>query len=450
MNRLSLSNRLFITVSFVLIAFLSISAFSLNTAFQASADSAQQKRLKNYIYSLLTAANFTESGEVNMPDTLAKPEFSLPNSGLYAFINDENLSVIWRSKSLLGLDIEPILISPNTETERYSTVTLTSDTQLLTLAYRVIWENSLGQQYIFIVNVAEDLATLQEQKVGFERNLWYWLGGTGIALLLVQLIVLRWSLRPLKNVANDLQAIESGLQQRLSKDYPTELKQLTKNINALLDHEEFRRKRYQNSLADLAHSLKTPLAVLRSDIETTDDLYALQQNSTKQLKQISDLVHYQLQRASTEGKTSLQAPHNIKDIFNKLLTSLQKVYIAKRIDAHLEIKDDITLNADEGDLYELFGNLLDNAYKYCHQQVNVTIEHAEGVTYIKIEDDGPGIPSELHQDVLKRGRRLDSQIEGQGIGLAIVRDIIDAYHGEIQFDQSQALGGARITLMLSQ
>ena len=86
--------------------------------------------------------------------------------------------------------------------------------------------------------------------MGFERNLWYWLGGTGIALLLVQLIILRWSLRPLNSVANDLRAIESGLQQRLSNDYPTELKQLTKNINALLDHEEFRRKRYQNSLAD--------------------------------------------------------------------------------------------------------------------------------------------------------------------------------------------------------
>lgn len=449
MNRLSLSNRLFITVSFVLIAFLSISAFSLNTAFQASADSAQQKRLKNYIYSLLTAAQFTESGEVKMPDTLAKPEFSLPNSGLYALVSDEK-ETVWRSKSLLGFVIEPLLISRNTETEHYSTIELSSDTQVLNLAYRVIWENSIGKQYIFIFNVAEDLATLKQQKMGFERNLWYWLGGTGIALLLVQLIILRWSLRPLNSVANDLRAIESGLQQRLSNDYPTELKQLTKNINALLDHEEFRRKRYQNSLADLAHSLKTPLAVLRSDIESTADLQALQQNSSKQLKQISDLVHYQLQRASTEGKTSLQAPHNIKDIINKLTASLQKVYLAKQVQSHIDIQDDIIIHADEGDLYELLGNLLDNAFKYCQNQVKVTVEHSENVTEIKIEDDGPGIPSELHKDVLKRGRRLDTQMEGQGIGLAIVGNIVDAYQGKIQLSHSQILGGAKIVISLNQ
>jgi len=448
-NRLSLSNRLFITVSFVLIAFLSISAFSLNTAFQASADSTQQKRLKNYVYSLLTAAQFTESGEVKMPDTLAKPEFSLPNSGLYALVSDEK-GTVWRSKSLLGLVIDPLLISQNTETEHYSTIELSSDTQVLNLAYRVIWENSIGQQYIFIFNVAEDLATLKQQKMGFERNLWYWLGGTGIALLLVQLIILRWSLRPLNSVANGVRAIESGLQQRLSNDYPTELKQLTKNINALLDHEEFRRKRYQNSLADLAHSLKTPLAVLRSDIQSTADLQTLQQNSSKQLKQISDLVHYQLQHASTEGKTSLQAPHNIKDIINKLTASLQKVYLAKQIKSHIDIKDDIIIHADEGDLYELLGNLLDNAFKYCRNQVKVTVEHHEDVTKIKIEDDGPGIPSELHKDVLKRGRRLDTQMEGQGIGLAIVGDIVDAYQGEIQLSHSQTLGGAEIVISLNQ
>ncbi len=449
MNRLSLSNRLFITVSFVLVAFLSISAFSLNTAFQASADSAQQKRLKNYIYSLLTAADFTEDGRVEMPNSLAKPEFSLPNSGLYAFIDDKK-SIIWRSKSLLGLDIRPLVSASTTETERYTTARLASNTEVLNLAYRVIWENSAGQQSIFIFNVAEDLSMLQQQKIAFERNLWYWLGGTGIVLLLVQLIILRWSLRPLNHVANDLRAIESGLQQRLSNNYPTELRQLTNNINALLDHEEFRRKRYQNSLADLAHSLKTPLAVLRSDIDSTEDLQALQQNSSKQLQQISDLVHYQLQRASTEGKISLQAPVRLQDIMSKLCSSLDKVYLAKNIATDINIKQDVILNADEGDLYELFGNLLDNAYKYCKQRISITINSVESFVYITIEDDGPGIPSDLHQHVLKRGRRLDTQIEGQGIGLSIVRDIIDAYHGDIQLSSSSALHGAKIIITLSQ
>jgi len=444
-NKLSLSSRLLIAVSIVLTAFLGLSAFSLNNAYQASTDSAQQKRLKNYVYTLLASADFGSHGLEKMPEDLSEPNFSIPNSGLYAQITTGD-EIVWQSKSSLGLFIA-LPDHPGASKEYLSTIMLNNKVKLLNLAYGIVWENEQGKNFEYTINVSEDLNVTNQQKAGFHRTLWYWLGGTGLILLIAQALILRWSLRPLHDVASDLHAIESGDRTRLLKNYPTELSQLTQNINTLLDHEESRRKRYKNSLADLAHSLKTPLAVFRGELENSSNITDIKQTGHEQLDRISALVDYQLQRAATEGHSSLQAPVSLGDIITKILLSLDKVYQSKNIRRQCEIQRDAFIHADVGDMYELIGNLLENAYKYGDKRVNVLVVTRLDSIDIHIEDDGNGIPKYARDDIIKRGKRMDTQVEGQGLGLAIASDIVAAYQGEIKLEQSH-LGGARFIVSL--
>jgi len=442
-NRLSLGKRLLFAASLVLTAFLGLSAFSLNNAFQASADSAHQKQLRNTLYGLLMVADLDEAGNITLPDDLPEPRFAIPNSGLYAQITNIEKTA-WQSQSMLGMNLA-LPEHPGQDNEKFSIVKLNDGMTFLNLAFGIIWENDQGKEYSYTINIAEDLQTVNQQKTNFQLSLWYWLGGTGLILLIAQAFILRWGLRPLSNVAIDLNAIESGDQKRLSENYPKELSQLTQNINTLLDHEHSRRERYKNSLADLAHSLKTPLAVMRGELETSRNIESLRTTAHEQLDRVLALVDYQLQRAATEGQSSLQAPVSLGEIIHKILTSLDKVYQSKNIYRQYEIAHDIFIHADEGDMYELLGNLLENAYKYCNQKVTIFVsQHGENIE-IHIDDDGNGIPEHSQGDIIKRGKRIDTQEEGQGLGLAIVSDIVDAYNGEIKIENSH-LGGARFII----
>ena len=364
---------------------------------------------------LLTAAEFTESGTIIMPNSLAEPAFSTPNSGLYAQIINQSSDTIWQSGSLLGRTFNLPSIERHQQ-EHISIIESGSD-KLLNLAYSVIWENMAKQEYDFTLHVSQDLKASQQAKDEFRLNLWYWLGGTGLGLLLIQILILRWSLRPLSDVAEDLQAIEDGAENRLSQNYPTELNRLTRNINTLLDQEQTRRQRYKNALADLAHSIKTPLAVLQNELKPNRGVVTRKRESDIQLEQIIKSIDYQLHRAGTEGRSTLQAPVSISSLINKITSSLDKVYQDKKVQYHSEFDSALTLSADEGDMYELFGNILENAYKYCTSRVSINIIADEEQITFYIDNDGAGIPKTAQIDILKRGKRMDTQTEGQGLSL---------------------------------
>lgn len=443
----ALSTRLLIAVSVVLTLFLGISAFSLNNAFESSAESEQKRRLQNYVYTLLASAELTQDGLVIESERLAEPKFSIPNSGLYAQITSGD-EVVWQSPSLIGRFIA-LPDHPGPSEAVYHKIQLDEGMRIMNLAFGTVWEDNQGQEHDYTFNVSEELSMLEEITGGFQRSLWYWLGGTGVILLLTQWLILRFSLRPLYQAADDLHAIETGEHQRLTGTYPRELHELTHNINNLLDHEESRRVRYKNSLADLAHSLKTPLAVMRGELDNASHLETLKRRGQEQLDRITSLIDYQLQRAATEGKSNLLAPVSLGEITHKLLNSLNKVYQDKNIHNQCEVERDVFIHADEGDMYELLGNLLENAYKFCNSQVNVIIVSTPGRNVeIRVEDDGNGVPSHARDEIIQRGRRADTAVEGQGLGLSIVSDIIDAYDGDIHLTSSY-LGGACFIVTLS-
>ena len=216
---------------------------------------------------------------------------------------------------------------------------------------------------------------------------------------------------------------------------------LTDNLNHLLVRERAQQQRYRDALADLAHSLKTPLALLKG---VAGDPQLLSQTLPEQLERMNHIVAYQLQRASTAGAARFAVALAVNPVLDKTAASLRKVYAEKGLQLDI-VADEVLWKIDEGDLYELLGNLLDNACKWCRQRVRVTLASDADALHLEVADDGPGVADP--QAILRRGVRADEQVPGHGIGLAMIADIVHAYGGELAIRRSN-LGGASFCVTL--
>ena len=268
--------------------------------------------------------------------------------------------------------------------------------------------------------------------------------------------ILRWSLAPLRRAEQDLIAIERGESTELTGHYPRELQGLTENLNALLRNDRGRVERYRHTLGELAHSLKTPLAVLWGALDEKIPSEQLPGILQREVSRMTQIVDYQLQRAAASGRRALATPMAVGEAARQIVESLNKVYADKGVRCELRVPPGAQFHGPEGDLLEILGNLLDNAYKWCRQQVRVGAaplaspaagrQHA-GVS-IWVEDDGPGIPSKDIQELLARRSRADEAVPGHGIGLRVVCDITALYDGSLRLGTSE-LGGARVEVSLS-
>jgi two-component system sensor histidine kinase PhoQ len=244
-------------------------------------------------------------------------------------------------------------------------------------------------------------------------------------------------------------AIESGDQAKILGAYPREIRALTDNLNGLLAHEQARQTRLDNALGDLAHSLKTPLAVIRGALGDVATPNAAATIVEEQLARMNRIIAYQLQRARTGALpgATLTPPVQIRRVTERLIESLSKVYRHKGVAVTLSVPQELQLPAVEGDLMEMLGNLLDNAFKWCRSQVHVLGRVDTGALILAIEDDGPGISPQDAVGLQARGARADEAVPGHGIGLAVAREICAAYGGRLSIEDS-ALGGARLCLYL--
>ena len=446
---LSLNARQLLAASLALAAFLGLTGVSLDQAFRASSEAALRERLQAELYTLLAATDIDRKGKIQLAEELPEARFSQPGSGLYAEVVSNNQKQRWSSPSLLGQGIT--FDARLKEGERRFTQLGSGATLVYAMSFGVNWETAARGAENYTFTVAESADSFNAGVQRFRQILWRWLGASALVLLAVQGTILRWSLAPLRRVEKDLADIEGGAQQRLAGDYPKELQGLTKGLNALLDYENRQLTRYRHALADLAHSLKTPLAVLRGALTSTPDADELRRLTQEQVERMNQIVGYQLQRAATAGRATLQAPVAIAPLLQRMRASLDKVYADKQVDCRINADNTGVFYGDEGDLMELLGNLLDNAYKYCNGKVRITaqpvsqpLHHRTGLV-LEIEDDGPGVPPDKLRAVLARGVRADESVSGQGIGLAVAQDIVRAYQGTLDI-RASALGGAFISI----
>jgi two-component system sensor histidine kinase PhoQ len=437
----SLHSRLLLAASLVLAGFLGATGLALDKAFRVSAEAAIQDRLQSYVYALLAAADEDENGRMVPSRKLPEPRFSKPDSGLFAVISNHDGSLLWQSTSLTGRNFEPGEQQPP-GTRSFSRLAR-SGMQLYVLAFGVAWEDYTGAEALYTFTVAEDTTVFQAEIDSFRSTLWRWLGGMAVVLLLAQGVILRWGLRPLRKVTADLQQIEKGHSDNLQGHYPRELAGLTSGLNSLIEHSKAVQIRYRNSLDDLAHSLKTPLAILQSgDAIRGDNVEACQSLVREQVERMDEIISRQLQRAAVSGRATLAKPLPVIRSVERLVRSLDKVYRDKQVTVDLQLDPSATFTGDEADLTEILGNLLENAYKYCRSQVRVSVRMDPSTSglEISIEDDGPGIAPQQVDTVLQRGKRMDESIPGQGIGLSMASEIIAVYGGQLAFADS-ALGG---------
>lgn len=449
----SLNARMLVAASLVLAAFLGLTGLALDRAFRESVRMAVHDRLQTQVYSLLVAAEIDKTPRLVLPEVLPEARFSMPDSGLYAKVRSSKGKLVWRSDSMLGIDI-PLPEVSQRGVALFDEATASDGSRVFLIGFAVDWEIALNEMRRYIFYVAETRDAFDAQVAGFRRSLLGWFLGAALVLLAVQGAILRWGLAPLRRVAWEVNEIEAGRRTELAESYPSELKPLAENLNALIRNSNRHLQRYRNALGDLAHSLKTPLAVMRTANESDTPPAELRETITEQLERLDRTVAYQLQRAVASGRTALTTPVAVREIADKLVRSFQKVYAAQARTFQVRIDPAVRFYGDEGDLMEILGNLIDNACKWCRKQVRIGARLASGsgsqrpTLQLEVEDDGPGIPIEKRERILERGVREDVGIEGHGIGLAVVSDlVVDVYDGKLEIDTSD-LGGALVRISI--
>jgi len=447
---LSLAARAALATGFALAAFLGLTGLAQNKANYASELSAMHDRLHNYAIAYITGTDITRAGKVTVPDSQPNPDFSRPGSGLYAIIVG-NDGFRWESSSALGRDFDFVRMLAPGETAFEPVETRSG--KLYVFSYGVSLDSTERRSVPLTFAVAQTEDQFERQVATYRRTQFLWLAMLGMMLMLLQLFLLRWSLLPLRRVSSDLAHIERGSHDHLDGPYPVELTVLTRRLNAFIDSEREQRTRYRDTLADLAHSLKTPLAVIRSQLETNADARQLRGDILDQVRKMDEIVAYQLSRAATSGRRIIAAEEPIAGHAEDLVQSLEKVYAAKNVLCEFELENGVAFPGEQGDLLELMGNLVENAFKWASHRVLLTARSTgkgkgrSGLELI-VEDDGPGIPDEKIEKILQRGVRGDERVQGHGIGLSIVQDIIKAYQGELHVDRSEELGGGRFRVTI--
>jgi len=298
------------------------------------------------------------------------------------------------------------------------------------------------------ISVAEDYTPIRES---FRRmqQLGLALGVAGLLLiLLLQRITVRRALRPLEKTREQIAQLQQGQRSQLDDQVPVELEPLVAQINHLLAHTEDSLKRSRNALGNLGHALKTPLAVLLSlaSSEQLDAHPQLRKVLKEQLQQVEQRLNRELNRARLSGDALPGALFDCDAELPGLLATLNMIH-GEHLALSYRAPAGLQLPWDREDLLELLGNLLDNACKWADAEVRVSVaENAQGFE-LSVEDDGPGIPEERRDQVFSRGTRLDEQTEGHGLGLGIVRDIVDSWDGRLALLDSE-WGGLKVVIEL--
>lgn len=445
----SLRSRVLLSLAVALLVFFGATVAVLEWSLGNSLARARDQVLEAQLLAMIAVA---EPGEAGAGLELPEPpdgRMLSPGSGLYAEIRDAAGRPVWRSPSALDLALE--LPPPGAPGVRDSWVQPQRGGPGLALSSMVIdWEFDAGRVESYRFVVAQGLETWVAQRRAFRLGLVGWFGALAAATLALLAFVLRRVMRPLGRIEQEIREMEGAERDQLSARWPEELRGVADNLNALLRRERDRQRRYQESLGNLAHSLKTPLAAIRTVLPEAGAAAAPQVATVRsELGRMDRIIGWQLRRAAAVGAAGVGlAPVPVAPVVRDLAAILDKVYRERAVRCELDLPEDLRFRGDEGDLQEMLGNVLDNAWKYGRRQVRISgARHGVDRITLRVEDDGPGLAPARAEDVMARGARLDESHPGQGIGLAVVRELVTAYGGRVTVAQS-ALGGAAVELEL--
>lgn len=442
----SVSRHLLLSISVPLVLFFGLTIVALDSTFRQLTEQALREELQAKVDALVPASDADAGGRIT-PQLESDSQLANPGSGLYAQIRDAQGMQFWRSPSAAGtlIDFGPVM-QPGQR--QFAYVDNVRQGRLAIFRYGLRWEDT-GHDVTF--SVAKSMKAYSNQLAAFRTYLLGLFLVLTAALLGTLAVLMRRVLSPIRQLEHEVHEVERAARQHLSDDFPRELAGLALNLNALLTSERARIARYRDTLGNLAHSLKTPLAVMRASLPAIGAEIA--RSFDAQIERMAGIIEHQLKRAAASGGATLgQAPVPIQPIAQELRVALLKVHAGKDISIVLDVPADCAFLGDRGDLTESLGNMMENACKWCSSTVRVRArmwETARGnsarTVEVSVEDDGAGIAEPDRARVLQRGVRIDEQVPGHGLGLAMVHDVVELYGGTLTIGQSD-LGGARVCI----
>lgn len=361
------------------------------------------------------------------------------NSGWYWQIIDSNGEVQGVSSSAFGIAIPVLETQFDQNNSKVGNVSDEDGNQLRLFERKLF----LSEEESYVITVTASWDEIVEEVGSFQQQAIFVLAVVGILLASLSAVIARVSLGPLLRLSRSVEDVRTGKQPHIDGRFPSEITPVQSEINALLEVNDKILERAKNQVGDLAHGLKTPIAVIRNELDAQD-----QQVIFQQVDKMQEIVKKYLGRAQLAARSAVRG-HVTDPVssLEKFKSVMNKIYSTKSLTLKIKVSG-LLVQCDADDFDEIVGNLIDNAMKWSFSTVNVSLEEFdEHKLQISVDDDGNGLPDDKLTAVLERGLRLDEQVPGTGLGLGIVNELVNVYGGDIKLSHSE-LGGLRAEVVL--
>ena len=440
MKRNSLAFRLVASAAIWCALLLSVGGYALSRLFTDTVERNFDARLRVLLEGVVAGSDLADDGTLALRPQLGEPRFEQPLSGWYWQIDDAD-GPLRRSASLWD---EALPVVPVSGAQGVTLDLVGPHGEPLRLLSRAI--GLPGRDQPFVYTVAGDRREIEAETEGFNRLLMLGLGTLLLGVVAAVLIQVRFGLEPLRRIRRGLADVRIGRAKRLAGDYPEEIRPLADELNALLDHNEAVVERARTHVGNLAHGLKTPIAVLTN--EASRSRGSLATLTLRQTALMRQQVDHHLSRARALATASVIGSRcEVAPVLSDLQRTLARIYASRELAIEVACPPELAFRGARQDLEEMLGNLLDNACKWARTRVVASAEAIDERLMVVVEDDGPGLPPERRSEVMQRGRRLDERVPGSGLGLSIVVDIAELYGGALSLHEA-ASGGLRARLEL--
>lgn len=408
----------------------------LAIAFRNVVEQEFSHRLDAMLKALIATTEINADGTVAVARPLGDIRFEQVFSGWYWQVTGPGGQQV-RSRSLWDSVITPIGNGTELRSRR---IAGPNGEPLLVVERDAAFANAKGPVQFLVAGV---LYEVNDGVRRFDFLLMGSLGLMGVGMALAILIQVRYGLRPLRLLAEDLRAVREGDRQRLSGRYPREIAPLASAMNEVLDKDAELIERARSHVGNLAHGLKTSLAIVAAELPRVAEREAL----TGQVQVMRRLIEHHLGRASAvAGAGRLGSKVSVKEVAAGVAAALAKIFADKDLTIEIDVAESVTFNGHREDLDEIVGNLLENACKWGKRHVRISAQASPGGLVLSIDDDGPGMSAEQTTTAARRGKRLDEMAPGWGLGLSIVADLVDVNGGALTFGRS-TLGGLSVTIL---
>jgi len=438
----SLRRRLLVgTIIWILVSLVG-TGLLLSSLFRDHITDQMHHELRMDLDQLTAGLDSAEDGSVRLAQAPADPRLNTPYSGLYWQVSDATGTPLLRSRSLWD---QTLPATPPAEGEvSFRPLPGPAGTELVAAA-RIIHPAEAPSQTL-LLQVAADRQRLEEPLKNFHGILIGSLGLLALGLIAAALIQVRSGLAPLDRLRTQLAKVREGRHRRLDGAFPAEIQPLVDDFNDVLAHDTEVLTRARTQAGNLAHALKTPLAILANAAGSDDAVPA--RLVGEQVSMARRQVDYHLARARAASAAQLPGQRcAVAPLLEGLLRVVDRLYAERRLEMSLSADGAPDFRGEAQDFQEMAGNLVDNACKWARSQVAVTATRDGDRLLIRVDDDGPGVPAERRAGMLLRGARADESVPGSGLGLAIVQDLAELYGGAVQLADSP-LGGLSVILSL--